>query len=103
MREHDRSALATQVLGAEIDDAGLLTGLALGDLFDLALRVNPKRPHLLVSTVLGKHVPTDPRVVLGAGLLLGARVAEALGTGGGSRRPGPAAASGGRGGQHLRW
>lgn len=49
------------------------------DLVDLALRVNPRRPHLLVSRVLGKHVPTDPRVVRAAGLLLGLRVVEALG------------------------
>jgi hypothetical protein len=35
--------------GIEVRDAGLLPGLALTDLFDLALRVNPKRPHLLVS------------------------------------------------------
>ena len=60
-------------------DAGLLPGLALADLFTLALRVNPRRPHLLVSTVLGKHVPTDPRLVRAAGLLLGHRVAETLG------------------------
>ena len=61
--------------GIEVTDAGLLPGLALTDLFDLALRVNPKRPHLLVSTVLAKHVPTDPRIVRGSGLLLGLRVA----------------------------
>ena len=65
--------------GIEVTDAGLLPGLALTDLFDLALRVNPKRPHLLVSTVLAKHVPTDPRIVRGSGLLLGLRVRELLG------------------------
>ena len=32
-------------------------------LLGLALRRNPRRAHLLVSRVLGKHVPTDPRVV----------------------------------------
>ncbi|MFD0686687.1 phosphoribosyltransferase family protein [Actinomadura fibrosa] len=37
----------------------------------LAVRRNPRRAHLLVSAVLGKHVPTDPRLVYGAGLLLG--------------------------------
>ncbi|CUR56872.1 Adenine or guanine phosphoribosyltransferase [metagenome] len=65
--------------GIEVSDAALHQGLALPDLFDLALRINPKRPHLLVSTVLAKHVPTDPRVVRGSGLLLGLLVAEQLG------------------------
>ena len=40
-------------------------------LLGLALRDNPRRAQLLVSRVLGKHVPTDPRVVHTAGLLLG--------------------------------
>ena len=65
--------------GIEVSDAALHPGLALPDLFDLALRINPKRPHLLVSTVLAKHVPTDPRVVRGSGILLGLLVAEHLG------------------------
>ena len=48
-------------------------------LVGLALRRNPRRAHLLVSTVLAKHVPTDPAIVVVAGRLLGALVAEALG------------------------
>ncbi len=48
-------------------------------LLGLALRDNPRRPQLLVSRVLGKHVPTDPRVVHAAGLLLGGLVADTLG------------------------
>lgn len=40
---------------------------------------NSRRAHLLVSTVLGKHLPTDPRLVLGAGELLGDLVRAALG------------------------
>jgi hypothetical protein len=51
---------------------------ALGDLVSLALRRNPRRAHLLVSTVLGKHIPADPRVVHSRGLELGARVADVL-------------------------
>jgi hypothetical protein len=47
-------------------------------LLGLALRDNPRRAQLLVSRVLGKHVPTDPRVVHAAGLLLGALVADTL-------------------------
>ncbi|MFC6011515.1 phosphoribosyltransferase [Nocardia lasii] len=43
------------------------------------LRRNPRRAHLLVSTVLGKHLPTDPRVVIDAGNRLGDLVSEILG------------------------
>jgi pyrimidine operon attenuation protein/uracil phosphoribosyltransferase len=69
----------TEHTGIRVTDDALLPGLAMADLFGMALRVNPRRPHLLVSTVLAKHVPTDPRVVRGSGLLLGLRVAELLG------------------------
>ncbi len=55
--------------------------VSLPDLVGLALRRNPRRAHLIVSTVLGKHVPTDPRIVYGSGRLLGALVAAALGGG----------------------
>ncbi|WP_030762910.1 phosphoribosyltransferase [Streptomyces griseus] len=48
-------------------------------LLGLALRRNPKRAHLLVSSVLGKHVPQRPSVVYGSGLGLGLRVRELLG------------------------
>ncbi|MFJ7954933.1 phosphoribosyltransferase [Streptomyces sp. NPDC096319] len=48
-------------------------------LLGLALRRNPKRAHLLVSNVLGKHVPQRPSVVYGSGLGLGRRVRELLG------------------------
>jgi len=44
----------------------------------LALRRNPRRAQLLVSRLLGKHVPTDPRLVRASGLLLGGLVADAL-------------------------
>ncbi|MGW3228893.1 phosphoribosyltransferase [Kitasatospora sp. NPDC001095] len=64
------------------DRAGIaLTGSErLPELVGLALRSgNPKRSHLLVSTVLGKHVPQRPSVVHGTGLELGRRVRELLG------------------------
>ncbi|MGW0610030.1 phosphoribosyltransferase [Streptomyces sp. NPDC002788] len=61
-------------LGVELDGDDRLTGL-LG----LALRRNPKRAHLLVSNVLGKHVPQSPSVVYGQGVALGRRVRELLG------------------------
>ncbi|MFE7039369.1 phosphoribosyltransferase [Streptomyces atratus] len=51
----------------------------LKDLLGLALRRNPKRAHLLVSNVLGKHVPQKPSVVYGVGFELGRRVRELLG------------------------
>ncbi|MEU0671388.1 phosphoribosyltransferase [Streptomyces sp. NPDC006172] len=53
---------------------------SLHELLGLALRRNPKRAHLLVSNVLGKHVPQSPAVVRGHGLALGRRVRELLGT-----------------------
>jgi hypothetical protein len=63
-------------------DARLITESAgpvqLPDLVGMALRRNPRRAQLLVSTVLGKHLPCDPRLVYGAGRLLGARVADVL-------------------------
>ncbi|WP_197025277.1 phosphoribosyltransferase family protein [Nocardioides sp. URHA0032] len=63
-------------LGIRTTDAPL--GVQLDELVGLAVRRNPRRAHLLVSTVLGKHVPTDPNLVYGAGLLLGGLVARAL-------------------------
>ncbi|MFJ5259495.1 phosphoribosyltransferase [Streptomyces sp. NPDC088387] len=51
----------------------------LPQLLGLALRRNPKRAHLLVSHVLGKHVPQTPSVVHGYGHTLGRRVRELLG------------------------
>ncbi|MEV0136955.1 phosphoribosyltransferase [Streptomyces globisporus] len=51
----------------------------LRELLGLALRRNPKRAHLLVSNVLGKHVPQRPSVVYGAGYGLGERVRALLG------------------------
>ncbi|GAA4292514.1 phosphoribosyltransferase [Streptomyces venetus] len=61
-------------LGVELVGDDRLAGL-LG----LALRRNPKRAHLLVSNVLGKHVPQSPSVVYGYGFELGRRVRELLG------------------------
>lgn len=67
----DRLDLALHTTGSAV-------GLDLTDLVGLAVRRNPRRAHLLVSRVLGKHVPTDPRVVRGAGLLLGALASRSL-------------------------
>ncbi|THA54154.1 phosphoribosyltransferase [Streptomyces sp. A1136] len=51
----------------------------LRELLGLALRRNPKRAHLLVSRILGKHVPQSPATVHAAGRGLGERVADLLG------------------------
>lgn len=68
---HTATASVIDRLGVHVDgDAAPLLGLAL--------RRNPKRAQLLVSRVLGKHIPTDPRLVRAAGLLLGGLVADAL-------------------------
>ncbi|MFB6599437.1 MULTISPECIES: phosphoribosyltransferase [Streptomyces diastaticus group] len=61
-------------LGIELAGDDELRGL-LG----LALRRNPKRAHLLVSGVLGKHVPQHPSVVHDHGVGLGRRVRALLG------------------------
>ncbi|MFI7315595.1 phosphoribosyltransferase [Streptomyces venezuelae] len=61
-------------LGVGLDGDDALRGM-LG----LALRRNPKRAHLLVSNVLGKHVPQLPSVVYAAGHDLGVRVRNLLG------------------------
>lgn len=63
--------------GASVDV--LPAELPIAMLIQPGLRRNPRRAHLLVSTVLGKHLPTDPRVVLGAGNRLGDLVRETLG------------------------
>lgn len=68
----------TDRLGITLRTVDAPVGLGLVDLVGLAVRRNPRRAHLLVSTVLGKHVPTDPRVVYGSGLLLGTLVAAAV-------------------------
>jgi adenine/guanine phosphoribosyltransferase-like PRPP-binding protein len=52
--------------GAPVDQLDVLAGLAL--------RRNPRRAHLLVSRVLGKHLPVDPKVALDAAGRLAAAV-----------------------------
>ncbi|MFI1472007.1 phosphoribosyltransferase [Streptomyces wuyuanensis] len=79
MKEEDEAvewsgSWVSQRLGVElVGDDGLK------ELLGLALRRNPKRAHLLVSHVLGKHVPQKPSVVYGHGYELGLRVRELLG------------------------
>jgi hypothetical protein len=53
--------------------------LNIEDTVGLALRNNPKRAHLLVSKILGKHIPASPSLITASGQLLGAMAYEALG------------------------
>ncbi|MGW3429156.1 phosphoribosyltransferase [Streptomyces melanosporofaciens] len=65
--------------GDSVSGLGGDGGAELRELLGLALRRNPKRAHLLVSNVLGKHVPQRPAIVHDAGVRLGRRVRELLG------------------------
>ncbi len=64
--------------GVVVEDDPAAGPPRLPDLVGVALRRNPRRAHLLVSTVLGKHIPTDPRTVLATGAQLGELVGELL-------------------------
>ncbi|MEW2415253.1 phosphoribosyltransferase [Streptomyces sp. NPDC046866] len=65
-------------LGVRLEGAGAPGAPRLQELLGLALRRNPKRAHLLVSRILGKHVPQSPRAVHAAGYGLGERVRALL-------------------------
>ena len=67
-----------QRLGVSLETTHAPLDAELADLVGLAVRRNPRRAHLLVSRVLGKHIPADPRLVSGAGLLLGEMVRRLL-------------------------
>lgn len=64
---------------AGVEPDTLPDDIGIEGLVQPGLRRNERRAHLLVSTVLGKHLPTDPRVVLDAGNRLGDLVRAALG------------------------
>ncbi|MFF3453882.1 phosphoribosyltransferase domain-containing protein [Streptomyces sp. NPDC002730] len=78
-REETVSVVWSGTWVAERLGVGLVGDETLSGLLGLALRRNPKRAHLLVSNVLGKHVPQSPAVVYGAGRGLGRRVRDLLG------------------------
>jgi Phosphoribosyl transferase/TRSP domain C terminus to PRTase_2 len=59
-------------IGLEPRPPRLAGDWSLADLVGLALRRNPRRAHLLVSRVLGKHLPVRPDVALAAGRRLAA-------------------------------
>ena len=61
-------AWATAQFGLRLHDgAGTSDGQPLSALVQPGLRRNPRRAHLLVSTVLGKHIAVSPTVTLGEG------------------------------------
>jgi adenine/guanine phosphoribosyltransferase-like PRPP-binding protein len=50
----------------------------LSELVRPGLRRNPRRAHLLVSTVLGKHIPAEPLTIINAGEQLAAAVSRTV-------------------------
>ena len=77
-------AAAPRPAGLHTRDVALVTGdlrltwqergWALDDLCSFAARYNPRRGFLIVSTVLGRHVPARPRAVRGAADALSAAI-----------------------------
>lgn len=70
---------ATREFGLTLDHLDSEAGYTVPQLVEPGLRRNPRRAHLLVSTVLGKHLPTAPDAVIAAGDRLGDLVLAALG------------------------
>lgn len=70
----ERLGIRVRGAGSAVDPPTVDCAALLG----IAVRRNPRRAQLLVSRVLGKHVPTDPRLVRAVGLLLGGLVADTL-------------------------
>jgi len=64
--------------GIALTDTGSSSSWSATQLVRPGLRRNPRRAHLLVSTVLGKHIPVDPDVVIAAGTELAALVHAAV-------------------------
>ena len=71
-------SLVAAEFGITMGDRGSPVGLTMAELIQVGLRRNPRRAQLLVSTVLGKHLPADPRLIAGVGRLLGALVGRTL-------------------------
>jgi hypothetical protein len=61
-------------LGLRLEIESDVLGGRLDRMAGLALRRNPRRAHLLVSRLLGKHLPVDPREALSAGARLAAEL-----------------------------
>ncbi len=78
MTSIDLTGWVASELGMTVELAPPATLADLDALAGLALRRNPKRAHLLVSRVLGKHLPVDPRQALEAAGRLAGRVREVI-------------------------
>ncbi|MEH3156442.1 MAG: phosphoribosyltransferase family protein [Gordonia paraffinivorans] len=65
--------------GLCITPTGGVPGWSVDDLVRPGLRRNPRRAHLWVSTVLGKHIPVAPSRIVGAAEALADHVATASG------------------------
>lgn len=75
-----QKAWATEQFGLAFHDTDAADSRwGVNDLVQPGLRRNPRRAHLLVSTVLGKHLPTDPARVRSAADALADRVVVVLG------------------------
>ncbi|WP_305094963.1 phosphoribosyltransferase family protein [Prescottella sp. R16] len=70
---------ATTEFGLTLHDTGADGDRRVTELVRPGLRRNPRRAHLLVSTVLGKHLPTDPGRVRAAADTLADEVVAVLG------------------------
>jgi adenine/guanine phosphoribosyltransferase-like PRPP-binding protein len=77
MRNTWQGEFVTDELAVKIENKPQIINIE--NLVGLALRKNPKRAHLLVSKVLGKHIPASPGLIIAAGQLLGAKAYDALG------------------------
>jgi adenine/guanine phosphoribosyltransferase-like PRPP-binding protein len=77
MRNTWQGEFVTDKLDVKMENKAQIIDLKY--LVGLALRKNPKRAHLLVSKVLGKHIPASPGLIIAAGQLLGAKAYNALG------------------------
>lgn len=69
---------AAEYFGLDAVHVSGYRGWRIEDLVVPGLRRNPKRAHLWVSTVLGKHIPVPPAVIFAAANDLGDLVSTAL-------------------------
>ncbi len=72
-------AYAREHFGLDAEHVSGVNGWRVEDLVRPGLRRNPKRAHLWVSTVLGKHIPVPPAVIFAAAADLGVLATAALG------------------------
>ena len=78
---HDLGGWVRDHFGVTLHTVSSPVDLEIRDLVGVALRRNPRRAHLLVSTVLGKHLPVGPDLVAATGRLLGELTAGVLARG----------------------